>query len=118
VGDSNKFHFAWFNEALGQHERETGHLAARRALGRPRALWGFAAPARDPSLAWLQTALGREGTTLEMFDMHPNDPTVHDLDINALDAPWSRSCAARASHRRARASSPGCTGCYARVGSR
>lgn len=93
VGISDRYHFAWLQEALGAFEADTGRLGA---IGRARpepALWALAARRIDPALGWLRGALGGSRVQVRLFDKFADGaPGVEPLDLNALDALSAEAC--------------------------
>ena len=92
MGVSDRYHFAWFREALERFEGETGRLADIRKGGAPLALWCFGGQQVDPAIDFLLEALGRDRTELQFCDKFPRNPGVQTQDINALASLPDNSC--------------------------
>ncbi len=92
MGVSDRPYFAWLSAALERYETRSGHLAA---LGqrRPRPdLWVLAGARMNPSIEFLQGALGPERTSLRFLDRFADQPSVERVDFNDLKGVPDDAC--------------------------
>jgi SAM-dependent methyltransferase len=92
MGVSDRCHFAWLREALGQFEAESGWFESDRHGSGPREVWCMGSQRVDPATQWLRDSLGRDRTRVVLFDKFPARPDVREQDLNALDSLPDDAC--------------------------
>lgn len=92
MGVSDRPYFAWLRQALQRYEARSGHLAAL-ARGRRRLdLWVLAGARMNPSIEFVQAALGPARTSLRFLDQFADDPGVERVDFNDLKGISDDAC--------------------------
>jgi SAM-dependent methyltransferase len=92
LGVSDRHYFAWLAEVLDRFETLTGDLGQIGARAERPELWVLAGPRLDPPIERVRDALGRDRTTVRLFDRFARGPGVEPLDFNALAAVPGDAC--------------------------